>query len=108
MNQSIHTTVISEASEVLNSIYGNRLAKIILFGSYARGTPQTDSDVDLLVVLNEKQFSAVREIRFINDNLFDVSLKHNIPLSAHPVSLLRFQSEKSFFMNRVRKEGKEV
>jgi len=29
--------------------------KIILFGSYARGNPRPESDVDLLVVMNEKR-----------------------------------------------------
>jgi predicted nucleotidyltransferase len=30
---------------------------IILFGSYAYGTPDKNSDIDLIVVLNEKGFS---------------------------------------------------
>lgn len=31
--------------------------KVILFGSYANGTPGPNSDVDLLVILNKKQKS---------------------------------------------------
>ena len=31
--------------------------KIILFGSYANGTPTRDSDVDLLVILPSKEYS---------------------------------------------------
>ena len=37
-----------------------RPARIILFGSYAYGTPTQDSDVDLLVVMNTKASSKER------------------------------------------------
>ena len=32
------------------------LARVILFGSYAYGTPTKDSDIDLMVVLNSERF----------------------------------------------------
>src|SRR5687768_2361936 len=34
--------------------------KIILFGSYAYGTPNEDSDVDLLVVMDRDQYVRIR------------------------------------------------
>ena len=39
--------------------------RVVLFGSYAYGTPTTDSDVDLLVVLDHEGHAAVQaaEIR---------------------------------------------
>lgn len=43
--------------------------KIILFGSYARGEANSDSDVDLLVVLNRvehKRKAAVEVLRVLN------------------------------------------
>lgn len=33
---------------LLENKYGNRLAKIILFGSYARGDQRSDSDMDFI------------------------------------------------------------
>ena len=101
-------SIINEASTAIKNIYGSRLAKIILFGSYARGTQHPESDIDLLVVLNDAQLATGKEIRTINDSLFNISLQNNISISAHPVSAKRFSSEVSFFMNRIRKEGKEI
>ncbi len=39
--------------------------RVVLFGSYAYGTPSADSDVDLLVVMNHRGHSALQaaEIR---------------------------------------------
>lgn len=43
---------MGEILEISKAIYHNfKPDKIILFGSYAYGDPQADSDVDLLVVL---------------------------------------------------------
>ena len=35
----------------LAALYGDRLVRVVLFGSYARGEATADSDVDVLVVL---------------------------------------------------------
>ncbi len=49
--------------EVVNSIAEQfRPDKIILFGSYAYGTPNEDSDVDLLVVLEQPEHNLKKAI----------------------------------------------
>ncbi|MCK4805184.1 MAG: nucleotidyltransferase domain-containing protein, partial [Spirochaetes bacterium] len=35
----------------IKKIYGEQLVDVILFGSWARGTADIDSDIDLLIVL---------------------------------------------------------
>ncbi|MFN0014530.1 MAG: nucleotidyltransferase domain-containing protein [Saprospiraceae bacterium] len=37
----------------LQRLYGDRLAKVILYGSYARGDFHEESDIDFLVVLKD-------------------------------------------------------
>lgn len=46
--RSTHGTVEQMVRRIVDHVHPNR---IILFGSYARGTPHPDSDVDLLVVM---------------------------------------------------------
>jgi predicted nucleotidyltransferase len=54
--------------------------KIILFGSYAYGTPNEDSDVDLFVVKKVKLVD-VRELRIsIRSHLRDIIYNQNIPV----------------------------
>lgn len=99
---------IQESAMLLRKIYGERLNKVLLYGSYARGEQWEESDIDFLVVLNEEKISSFKELEFISDNLFELNLKYNIPLSFHPISKERLKSEKSFFLNNVRKEGVEL
>jgi len=42
----------------LTTIFGLKLKKIILFGSYARGDYNNESDVDILMVIDEEHLSS--------------------------------------------------
>lgn len=44
--------LISDLKTGLVRIYGKRLKGVYLFGSYARGEQDTESDVDILIVLD--------------------------------------------------------
>lgn len=57
--------------------------KIILFGSYAYGTPTPDSDVDLLVVMNTQERSPIKRalpvMRLIVPRPFDTDILVRTP-----------------------------
>ena len=53
MDQKILKQLLAELKGGLEGIYGGRLKSLFLFGSYARGEQQKDSDLDVLVVLDE-------------------------------------------------------
>ena len=47
-------TIIKEFVESAKEKYNKNIIKMILFGSYARGNAQEDSDIDILVVWKGK------------------------------------------------------
>lgn len=54
--------------------------KIILFGSYAYGTPSDDSDVDLFVVKNVRK-EDIRDLRLsIRKHLRDIIYNQKVPV----------------------------
>ena len=65
-----------------NKMFGNRIKKIILYGSYARGDYKKDSDIDIMILtdLKDDEISEYRDkiwefaynIEF--DNNFDINL----------------------------------
>jgi uncharacterized protein len=48
MDQSSVTHLVEEFADVIQSLL--TVKKVVLFGSYARGTPRKDSDIDVAVV----------------------------------------------------------
>jgi len=47
------TVIIAQLRQALERMYGEQLVKIVLFGSQARGDARPDSDIDILIVLNQ-------------------------------------------------------
>lgn len=45
----------TEFKQAMEELYGERLAKVILYGSYARGDFQPESDVDFMIVLKDNE-----------------------------------------------------
>ena len=71
--------VISErVVEAAKNVLGDNLSSIYLFGSYARGDFDAESDVDFLVVANVPQEQAGKERRHIREKLPLIDLEYCI------------------------------
>lgn len=92
----------------LQRLYGDRLAKVILFGSYARGNFREESDIDFLVVLNDEEIDIGKELRFMSRPIYQISFDNDIIISKHPTTLKRLQTSQFPFYQNVRKEGIEI
>ncbi len=99
--------IINEFSEELKKIYKDNLVKVILYGSYARGDYDSDSDIDLLVVLKEMETPG-REIDRMIDIITEINLKYNVLLSVFPVSGSEYNMTNSPLLLNVRREGIEA
>ena len=88
----------------IRRIYGKRLKKLILYGSWARGDAHEGSDVDLAVVLSGS-VDAGREIDRLVDIVSDIGLEHGLLLAVYPVSEKDFISLRSPLLMNIRKEG---
>jgi predicted nucleotidyltransferase len=45
--------IVAELPQACRQVYGQRLRALAVFGSVARGTPRPDSDIDLLLVVDD-------------------------------------------------------
>ena len=96
--------ILCQLRRALEGLYGLRLSSIVLFGSQARGTAVSGSDIDILIVLNGSM-SPGQEIRRVSKITASISLQHNDVISSTFVSADRFASEQSPLLINVRREG---
>jgi uncharacterized protein len=89
----------------LQNLYHGRLAQLILFGSYSRDEAQENSDIDLLLVLNDSKISPYKEIDFTNDLVFNYLLRYEKQISVVPTTRQQFEKEQSPLLLNIRKEG---
>ena len=86
--------------------------KIILFGSYAYGVPDVDSDIDLLVVLNSetmpKNFQENMENKlFVRNTLQELNKRVPIDLIVHTRPMYKkFNDMGSMFSRELLERGK--
>ncbi|MEO6284408.1 MAG: nucleotidyltransferase domain-containing protein [Dyadobacter sp.] len=107
-NKNIPESIKELTEEFVNrmdQLYGERLHKVILFGSYARGDYREDSDIDYLVVLNDEDIKPYEEISNLSPTTFDLSLKYLMSVSAVPVSRNKFDHYGSPLLKNVREDG---
>jgi len=102
------TNIVSQCKSAVSQLYGERLAKLILFGSYARGEEKDASDIDFLVVLNDKKISPFTEIERINDKVYDLMIQCGKIISFVPTTSDSFSNSPNMLYSLIKKEGREV
>jgi len=96
--------LINQIKTHLIKMYGENIKKAILYGSYVRGEATKDSDVDVLVLVDQSLNPfEVRES--LSDLLFDILLDEGELVSVIAVPEHLFENYNSPFMLNVRKEG---
>ena len=99
--------IISQTRLGLEKNYGDRLERVVLFGSQARGDARADSDIDLLIVL-KNTFSYSTESDRISSLIADLCLEYNVLISCAFATSEQFQHRNSGFFRNIRAEGVAV
>lgn len=97
-------TILAETKARLQALCGDRLQRIVLFGSRARGSAAPDSDIDLLIVLTD--MAAIGGLdRAIDIVMAELSLKYDTVLSASMATQEEIEHDDLPFLDNVRHEG---
>jgi predicted nucleotidyltransferase len=97
--------ILKEFKRQIAELYGQRLRKVVLYGSYARGQANDEhSDIDLAVVL-AGPVDPCKEIDRMADIFTDLNLEHDVLIAVYPVSETSFDKIESPFLTNVRREG---
>lgn len=91
----------------LETLYGDRLKGVVLFGSWARGDAHPESDIDLLIVLDDVG-SPYDELRHMAPILDRYSESNETVVSAHVVEDRDWKEPTRPFLIRAKAEGKHV
>jgi uncharacterized protein len=97
--------VSTQLKHTLKELYGNKLSSLILFGSYARGDFNDDSDMDFAVVINDNTISPASEILKISPLSSIIGLEYDVLVSILPVSLYKLSHSQLSVYQSIRSEG---
>ena len=97
-------SILNQLKVLIRNHYGSKFKYLILYGSYARGTYNPESDIDIMVVIKDIH-SPYKEIDTLTDLKTDLMLENDIFISTNPTSIEQFENSKQLFYRNVRKEG---
>jgi len=106
----IISNIILDFFRQVKKVLGNKLSKVIVYGSYARGDYNENSDVDVMILtkLNESEIKKIASD--IYDMAYDIELEEGLHIS------VAIKNEEQFeywvdtlpFYRNVSKEGVEI
>ncbi len=104
MTDSDRKQLAKRLEECLVAAYGEWLCGVLLYGSFARGEENADSDIDVLVLLDHLSAYG-REVRCGLDALYPLSVSLARRISIKPVLKDDYEKQAYPLFRNVRREG---
>ncbi len=102
----LNDPVLSRFRAAVNEIYGDRVERVVLFGSRARGDTKPDSDYDIAVFLEDVGTFTDESSRLAAVST-DILLDTGAVISATPFPARAYR-ERTGFMHELRKDGLDL
>lgn len=96
--------LLADIKRGLEAVYGDRLQGVFLYGSRARGEAEPESDVDILIVLDEighYHGELERTARLVSE----LSLRYDVSISRVLLSASQWQNGDEPFLLTARKDA---
>lgn len=99
-------------ADAVRSAYGDRLKGLVVFGSRARGSASTRSDLDVAVILADERIDRYREKMALADLAYDAIVETGLHVQPWPVSSDEWQHPQSHanpsLVRAMRRDGRIV
>lgn len=96
-------SILTEVKRDLTAFYGDRLQKIILFGSYARGDFHDESDIDIMPVIQDDSAQDRRDA--LSELAYRYMEEYSTKVSIIPATTARYEKAATFFLMFVQQDG---
>lgn len=106
MPQAMKNLMEQYVSEI-KKIYGSHLQKVILYGSYARGDFKTDSDIDIMILLDISDVDLKAYSQRLSYMTYDFNLDNDLdikPIAKSETHFEKWMASYPFYAN-IHKEG---
>lgn len=109
-NQMTLNKILKEVRKIYEEVYGDKLVKVILYGSYARGDYDDESDIDIVGIVNENRIDAQKHEKKLWVLTSDIDLKYGILTSPTAIPYEEYREYMEFlpYYKNIEKEGIEI
>ena len=102
--------VLDKVCDQAKSVFGDSLVAVKLYGSYARGDFDEESDIDVMIIADISPAERESGKKELSDYIYDLDLEYDVLLSVFiqdNATYERYKTSYPFFKN-VEKEGVDL
>ena len=109
MNEKING-LLKDVFNNLTAIFGDKLIDVILFGSYARGDYDEESDIDIAVIIKEERKDLEKYHRALTDEMTNQTMNNDVIVSFVDIPQTDFEKYKDVlpFYKKICNEGVRI
>lgn len=109
-NKALLNNILGQVSDYSKTIFGDKLKKVTLYGSYARGDYDDESDIDIMIIVDLPMNEIWSRRKEINHFCAELNLQHDIFISPMLQSTEHFDKWKNTvaFYRNVTNEGVSI
>ena len=99
--------ILKKIVQIYRSVYGEQLVQVILYGSYARGDYDSDSDIDIVAIVHGDRKILQEQLKKVWDSSCELELEYETILSPTVIpyeEFQRYQKELPYYRN-IAQEG---
>lgn len=97
--------IVRAFKSALQALYGERLNGLVLYGSYARGDYDEESDIDLMILLNDERVDTIAEGFRLSELTMNFILDYGKAIFPLPVAKQKYAASLMPVYENARREG---
>ncbi len=102
--------VLHQMNNIYHAVFGSSVVKILLYGSYARGDFQKDSDIDLVAIVRGGRKELQEGLKEIWNISADLELEYDVIVSPTVIPFDEFEKYKNDlpYYRNILEEGVDI
>jgi predicted nucleotidyltransferase len=102
--------ILPQIVQIYQSVYGDQIVRIMLYGSYARGDYQTDSDIDIVAIVQGERSDLQERLKRIWDASSELELEYDTILSPTVIPYAEYEKYKDClpYYQNIESEGVDI
>ena len=86
---------LNTITRLIAKIYKDCLTSVYLYGSYARKDNDSESDIDMVAIVDEKREQAEKTLKKVWNEAFEVAYKYDVVISPTVIPSSEFEMMKN-------------
>ena len=109
-SQNELNVLLKEIAAIYRKVFGDDIVKIVLYGSYARGTFDAESDIDIAAIVKGEREELQRKLREVWVLSSDLELEYETILSPTVIPYEEFEKYRNVlpYYRNIEEEGIDI